>query len=285
MKHRIFHIILLLLLVDCLCAQSIATIHRKGNVFGGWGWNRAAFTQSDIHFQGEDYNFTLYDVEAKDRQTPFNTKTYFGLKTVTIPQTNIKLGYFINDHVAITLGVDHMKYVMVQNQTVAFTGVIDDETFMNMVSDNTVQLTPPFLTFEHTDGLNYLLTELEFNPWTPTGKFVEFSMYGGVGLGALMPKSNVKLMGYPRNDAFHLAGFGTNVKCGMEILLGNHFYIRGEGKLGYINMPSIVTRHESIADRASQQFGFAAADVMIGFNITARKSRTQTKENTSPTAG
>ena len=134
MKHRIFHITLLLLLVDCACAQSSATIHRKGSVFGGWGWNRSTYTQSDISFRGDDYNFTLHNVEAKDRQTPFDAKTYFGLKTVTIPQTNIKLGYFINDHVAVTVGVDHMKYVMVQNQTVAFSGTINDETFMSMVS-------------------------------------------------------------------------------------------------------------------------------------------------------
>jgi hypothetical protein len=273
------------MLVDCACAQSSAAIHRKGSLFGGWGWNRAAYTQSDIQFTGDDYNFTLHNVEAKDRQTPFDAKTYFGLKTVTIPQTNIKLGYFINDHVAITLGVDHMKYVMVQNQTAAFTGTIDDDTFMSMVSDNSVQLTPQFLTYEHTDGLNYLLTELEFYPWTPTGKFVEFSMYGGIGIGAVMPKSNVKLMGYPRNDAYHLAGFGTNVKCGIEFLISNHFYVRGEGKLGYINMPSIVTREASIEDRASQQFGFAAVDFMIGFNIPPRKKKVQSLEPTSPTAG
>jgi hypothetical protein len=177
-----------------------------------------------------------------------------------------------------------MKYVMVQNQTVAFSGTINDETFMSMVSDNEVQLTQQFLTFEHTDGLNYLLTELEFNPWTPTGKFVEFSMYGGIGLGALMPKSNVKLMGYPRNDAYHLAGFGTNVKCGIEFLIGNHFYVRGEGKVGYINMPSIVTREASIDDRASQQFGFAAADMMIGFNIPARKQQNTSKDNPIPSS-
>jgi hypothetical protein len=178
-----------------------------------------------------------------------------------------------------------MKYVMVQNQTAAFTGTIDDETFMSMVSDNSVQLTPQFLTYEHTDGLNYLLTDLEFYPWTPTGKFVELSMYAGIGIGAVMPKSNVKLMGYPRNDAYHLAGVGTNVKCGIEFLISNHFYVRGEGKVGYINMPSIVTRNESIADRASQQFGFAAIDFMIGFNIPPRKNKVQPLEPTSPTAG
>jgi hypothetical protein len=61
--------------------------------------------------------------------------------------------------------------------------------------------------------------------------------------------------------------------------------LRGETKLGYINMPSIVTRHASIDDRASQQFGFAAIDFMIGFNIPPRKNKVQPLESTSPTAG
>lgn len=284
MKHFIIHIALFLLLVDCACAQSTTEIHRKGNFFGGWGWNRSAYTQSDIHFCGDNYNFTLLNVEAKDRQTKFNAETYFGLKTLTIPQTNLKFGYFINDHVAITIGYDHMKYVMVQNQTVSFEGSIEDDVYMSMVENNAVKLTPQFLTFEHTDGLNYLLSEIEYYQGLRSGHFLDISGFMGFGAGALMPKSNVKLMGYPRNDAFHLAGFGTNVKCGIEFLIGNHFYVRGEGKLGYINMPYIVTREASIDDRASQQFGFAAADMMIGFNIPARKQKNISNDNPIPSS-
>jgi hypothetical protein len=282
---RTYSFLLLWLIAFGARAEWFPEMQRKGNFFGGWGWNRAAYTKSDIHFTGEGYDFTLHKVHAKDRQTQFEAKTYFGLKTLTIPQTNIKLGYFIHDRIAITIGVDHMKYVMVQNQHVAFEGNISDATYMNMVNDNSVKLTPEFLTFEHTDGLNYLLTELEFYQGIFSGSFLDVNAYGGAGVGALMPKSNVKLMGYPRNDEFHFAGFGTNVKCGAEVLLGNHFYVRGEAKCGYINMPDIITRAASISDRASQQFGFAAIDFMIGFNITPRKSRTQTTENTSPTAG
>jgi len=285
LNYRIFHIILFLLLANCAHSQWFPLMHRKGSVFGGWGWNRSAYTQSDIHFRGDNYNFTLLNVEAKDRQTKFNAETYFGLKTLTIPQTNLKFGYFINDHVAITVGYDHMKYVMVQNQTVSFEGAIEDDIYMSMVENNAVKLTPQFLIFEHTDGLNYLLSEIEYYQGIRSGHFLDISGFVGFGAGALMPKSNVKLMGYPRNDEFHLAGYGTNVKCGIEFLISNHFYVRGEGKVGYINMPSIVTRNESIADRASQQFGFAAIDFMIGFNIPPRKNKVQPLEPTSPTAG
>jgi hypothetical protein len=41
---------------------------------------------------------------------------------MTIPQTNFKLGYFINDHYSIALGADHMKYVVTQDQTAILPG-------------------------------------------------------------------------------------------------------------------------------------------------------------------
>lgn len=252
-------------------SQWLPEMDRKGDLFGCWGWNRAMFSNSDITFKGDDYDFTLMDVRAKDRQSRFEADVYFGLTTMTIPQTNMRFGYFLTDHLAITGGVDHMKYVMVQYQKVAFEGSIDDATYASMAQNGQVVLTPNFLTFEHTDGLNYINTELEYFQGIYHSKNFQFNGFGGIGVGAMMPKSNVKLMGYPRNDAFHLAGIGTDVKLGIELLFWRHFFLRYEGKLGYINMPSIVTRKASIADRASQQFCFASTDGMFGFNIPLKK--------------
>ena len=39
----------------------------KGKMFAYWGWNRGHFSTSDITFKGENYNFTLDNVEAKDK--------------------------------------------------------------------------------------------------------------------------------------------------------------------------------------------------------------------------
>lgn len=41
---------------------------------------------------------------------------------MTISQTNFRLGYFISDDYNISIGVDHMIYVMVQSQSVRITG-------------------------------------------------------------------------------------------------------------------------------------------------------------------
>lgn len=55
-----------------------------------------------------------------------------------------------------------MKYVMKQDQKVDFSGNITDPKFASMVNDGKVDLADgEFLTFEHTDGLNYVNIGLE----------------------------------------------------------------------------------------------------------------------------
>lgn len=275
-RHHFISFCFIALISLNAASQWFPEMSREGDMFGSWGWNRSIYTKSDIHFKGANYDFTLMNVAATDRQTPFKAETYFGLTTITIPQTNLRFGYFLNDHLAITVGVDHMKYVMVQDQKVKFEGSIEDPNYASMVHAGEIALTSDFLTFEHTDGLNYLNAELEYHQGLYRAKNFQLNAFGAAGVGTLMPKSNVKLMGYPRNDQFHLAGIGTAIKVGFELLFWKHFFIRYEGKLGYINMPSIVTRMTSIEDRASQQFYFAAMDGMFGFNFNLKKKPAKT---------
>lgn len=67
---------------------------KKGAMFVYWGWNRAAFTNSDIRFKGADYNFTLENVVAHDRPSPLSLD-YINPGTISIPQFNFRLGYFV----------------------------------------------------------------------------------------------------------------------------------------------------------------------------------------------
>ena len=97
----------------------------KGKFFFYWGWNRANFSVSDIHFTGDNYDFTLRNVKAKDRQTPFSFNDYLNPVNITIPQNNYRIGYFLKEHYTISLGVDHMKYVMVKDQTVKIDGELN----------------------------------------------------------------------------------------------------------------------------------------------------------------
>ena len=67
--------------------------HNKGKFFIFWGGNRESFSRSDIRFQGENYDFTLHDVAAHDKPKGWNID-YVNPGRMTIPQTNLRIGYF-----------------------------------------------------------------------------------------------------------------------------------------------------------------------------------------------
>lgn len=248
--------------------------NQKGNVYFYWGWNKADYTKSDIHFKGTSYDFTLYDVIANDRQSPFSTKIYLNPKNLTIPQTNMRLGYYFKDNYQLSIGVDHMKYVMLSGQTAEINGTIANSgtAYDGIYDHQQFVVAPNFLLFEHTDGLNYLNTEIRRSDvlWEKN-KVIISSQFGG-GVGALMPKTNCTLLNNARNDQFHLAGFGLGIVGALNVTFYKYFFVQGELKGGYINMPDIRTTQFK-ADRASQHFFFSQYNVNIGFQYPFGKKK------------
>lgn len=194
---------------------------------------------------------------------------------MTIPQTNFRMGYFINDHYNVSLGLDHMKYVMTQDQIAHIGGVVGNSypDFAGVYLDSgnhTIDLTDErFLTFEHTDGLNYINTEFcrvddisSIFKIKNTDKF-QLNLTEGFGGGLLYPKTNAKLLGKERHDDFHVSGYGVSAKVGLNLTFFKYFFIQGELKGGYIDMQDIRTSWET-ADRASQHFFFFQRVIAIG---------------------
>lgn len=189
---------------------------------------------------------------------------------MTIPQTNLRVGYFVNDHYSVALGVDHMKYVMNQGITVNYTGNYPNRnSYGEAVGNNQVLLTEDFLTFEHTDGLNYVNTEVSRHDdisklfkIIDTDK-IQVNVTEGIGLGVLYPKTNAKVFNKQRHDDFHLSGYGASIKAGLNLTFFKHFYIQTEVKGGYINMPDIQTTF-SASDSASQEFFFFQKIIAFG---------------------
>lgn len=250
--------------------SELYTAHNKGKFFLFWGGNRGYYTKSDINFAGNSYNFTLHDVSAVDRPKGWHID-YINPLRMTIPQTNARVGYFISDHYTISVGVDHMKYVMKQDQTVRINGYVQNTgTAHDGIYDNVnKKLTDDFLKFEHTDGLNYVLVEFSrFDDISKlfgiknTDKF-QVNITEGVGVGALYPRTNTTLLNRKRYDEFHVAGYGMNIKMGLHLVFLKHFMILGELRGGYINMNDIRTT-ESKADVAKQEFFFFQTLLAIG---------------------
>lgn len=240
----------------------------KGKFFAYWGWNRGHFSRSDITFKGDNYNFTLTDVTSKDKPKPFGIY-YFKIDEVTIPQTNFRIGYFIKENYTISLGVDHMKYVMKNDQTVKINGTINlGGDFDGTYSNDNIVLTEDFLLFEHTDGLNYVNAEFSrfdnLDNWLKFKvKNIDINLTEGVGVGILYPKTNTTLLGKERYDEFHVSGYGVSAHAGLNITFFKHFFIQSNLKVGYINMQDIRTTANK-SDSASQHFTFLENMYVLG---------------------
>ncbi|MDM1398484.1 hypothetical protein [Myroides odoratimimus] len=273
---KLFAAICLLATATSFAQEGVTTPLRytdsnKGKFYIYWGGNRGTFSNSDIRFRGDDYDFILQNVEASDKPKGWHID-YINPARMTIPQTNLRVGYFITDKYNISLGVDHMKYVMDQNQTVGILGYYPGQGSYGETipgHPNQVNLTEDFLMFEHTDGLNYINVELNrvddisklFGVWN-TDK-VQINLTEGVGAGIVFPKTNTTLLGKERYDEFHVSGFGLSAKAGLNVTFFKHFFVQAELKGGYIDMYDVRTT-ASKSDRAMHNFWFGETIIVFG---------------------
>ncbi|OEJ98991.1 hypothetical protein A8C32_07355 [Flavivirga aquatica] len=282
MKYFTIKPILLGITLSLLSFNSIAqdinskkyTSSNKGKFFISWGGNREAYSKSNIRFKGKDYDFTIKDASARDKPKGWHVD-YINPTRITIPQTNVKVGYFISDNYTISLGIDHMKYVMNRNRFKTVDGFInlpnteEGSIYNGTYNNENFFVSEDFLKFEHTNGLNYVYTEFsryddisKLFSIQNTDKF-QVNMTEGLAGGFLLPKSNTTLLQKDRYDEFHLSGYGISAHAGLNLTFFKHFFMQLDLKGGYINMPDIRTTSNT-AESASQHFFYLQRVVSFG---------------------
>jgi hypothetical protein len=239
--------------------------YNKGDIYSYWGWNWSWYSKSDIHFKGDNYDFTIHSATAQDRQTKFTFDKYFNPSTITIPQYNFRVGYFITKNIDISFGIDHMKYVLEQDQLSRISGFIENSgTEYDGVYNNTLMsIAENFLKFEHSDGLNYINFEIRKHKKINENPNFNISSINGLGLGFMLPKTNATLLNKDHNDNYYLSGYGLHALLGLNLNLKN-FFIQSELKGGYVSLPSIRTT-KSRLDTASQNFFYAQFNLVFGY--------------------
>lgn len=271
MKQVIIAICLLSLISVSNAEEVKEGLRKQGQWYGYWGWNRSQYSGSNIHFKGNDHDFTLHDADAKDRQNDVTLNSifdrYLNPLFITVPQYNYRFGYFFADNWAASIGFDHMKYVLEQGQTVGLSGTIDTPEFEKTdPAREEKQITGDFINFEHTDGLNVISLETEyFHSLWNYGNDYDFALFTGAGAGLMFPKTNAKILGKDRNDEFHLSGYSTSVKAGFEVTFLHDWFFRAVAKYGYIDMDDILTTNDD--GKASQTFYFDEYIGAIGYRF------------------
>lgn len=283
MKNLIFTFFLLVLTVKVSQAQEKESYSRKGEYFVYWGYNRSfSYSESDIRFRGIGYDFTLYKAVAADAPTPIqDIGTYLNPGLLSIPQFNFRAGYFFNDHWCLSLGWDHMKYVVQDWQKVAISGHISPQVSdpaitvdPKYVGDftkeaNTVVLDPDhFLHLEHTDGFNYAALELDRYDrlWTAKNKKLSLDWLAGMGAGAMVPRSDVHLFGVGANHFWNISGYGFSAKAGLRFDFSKRLFFQTDVKYGFSRLNNIPTTGRD-TDYAQQSIWWGEFYGVLGYKF------------------
>ena len=253
------------------------TFSRKGEWFIHHGWNFSWYDTSNLNLKGPGYDFTLKNITAKDRQSKLSTD-YINPMELTTPQFNFRFGYFIKDNYSISLGWDHMKYVMNVPQTVNVTGYINPTisepaiptgAYAGVYDNTPMTITPDVLTFEHTDGFNYVSTELERydDIWVSKSQKNMLTLETGIGIGFMIPRTDVRLFGVGENNFWNFAGYGISAKAGLKFHFTKRFFIQNASKVGYTDQWSIHTTGRNDIDKASQTIRYLENFTALGYQF------------------
>ena len=241
----------------------------KNAMYFYWGYNRSLYSKSDITFSGPGYNFIVSDVKAHDRPTR-EMKTYMSMNTITVPQFNIRLGYYYADHWDLSIGYDHMKYVMQKDQTLYFNGEITSTTNSELygVYDNSTGKIPireEDLHYENTNGLNYISVQL--NNTTPrfetNNRKFAIQQRLGVGLGPIVTQTDFFWDGEQHHSQLGLTGFGISLHSGVRFDFFNRFFLQSNWSGGFIALPHNRTIQDQ-PDFARQKFVYGQWELVGG---------------------
>lgn len=233
-------------------------------IYFQWGYNRDWYSKSDIRLRdGDNYDFTIYDVRAKDKPD-FD---YFKEKPwdITIPQNSYRIGVYLNEkHThAIEINYDHAKYVQVDSQTVRMKGHAYGNTF-----DTDTNLLAYIVHVEHTNGanfyhLNYVgQTEILHNhkknrPWA--------TAVWKAGAGVVIPKSFIILFYEKLDNRFKVAGYIFSGEVGVRFYPIKNFFLEATAKGGYANYVNALGIGSG---RVSHDFWYGEVVGLIGYDMS-----------------
>jgi hypothetical protein len=275
--HFLFGILLPVLCQSQDTLRFVTHKHREFYVY--WGYNRAYYNRSDIHFEGDGYNFTLERAWAEDMPEKFDPSVYFNITQLTVPQFNFRVGYYFKKDLSLSIGWDHMKYHLIPTQYIRVNGSIDPEKYP--LENHSGQFdhayflyNPAFMNFHHSDGLNFIRVALEKRMpfWQSKNKKFAAALYGGVSAGAMMPWTDFTFFGDNYANKPHFSGYGMSVLTGARFEMWKHFFMQINAQCGWSNLPDILLQWPESA-RASQRIVFLERSWALGAYIGVKKQK------------
>lgn len=256
---------------------------QKGALYFYWGYNRSAYTKTNLHFTGPGYDFTFEGAKARDRQEK-QFITYVNPATLTIPQFNMRLGYNFWKHYSISLGWDHMKYIMNDDQTVSLNGNIDpgvDPYWSGNYSHVPTFLAHDHIHYENSNGMNFIRVQAARNDqWYQTRKNGWFgvSTIFGISGGMILSFNDWHFGGTNTIATVSLSGYGFAANAGLRLTFFKHIFLQTNIAGGFVHQVHVKTRPNG-PDYAQQKLGYIASETVFGVMFYIR---TKNDCNTCP---
>jgi hypothetical protein len=131
------------------------------------------------------------------------------------------------------------------------------------IDKDTLVAKDDFLSFEHTNGANFLQANYvrQFSCWRIHDRPF-LTAVAKIGGGVMIPKTDVTLFGVRRDNVFHIAGFLASAEAGLRIYPLRHLFIEATAKSGYVNYTKVLTIGTG---KAHHQFGYLEEILTLGY--------------------
>ena len=253
-----------LAIADSAKDNSARTPNEENNWYFSWGYSRQQYAPSDIHVSqpGLGNDFTVHQAAASDfPSSPQDTvKSLFELD-FTNPQENMRIGKFMNPEktFAIEFSLDHSKYNVDYNQTVAVSGTIGNAPAASNLTVNSQNF-----NYALHNGLNHLMINAVWlkHLTGPIQKPGDLQLISRAGAGILLPHADNTILGkenqvgpkneniccFASNDWWQINGWTAGVEVGLRYTIYKSIYLELTQKFAYGALRSVPV-YQGTADQ------------------------------------
>jgi hypothetical protein len=239
-------------------AQPVTKAERpRRKYFVSWGYNGDGYTTSDIHIRQESLgnDFTLVGVEARDSK-PW--RHIIG-HSLFVPQYNVRAGLFFNERWGLEVALDHMKWIVRQDQQVRMTGTLNGAAI-----DSPVTLTPDVLRYQLNNGANPIFVNVlrRVRVAGEPGRTGAVSLLAKAGGGLAVPHTENTLFGQPNEKGFQFFhGWDADAGVALRLHVFKPFYVEAEQKVVYVRYFGVKV------DRGTARHSLKASEFIFNVGV------------------
>jgi hypothetical protein len=245
-----------LLLPAAAFSQSAPAAQPNREYFISWGYNGDTYGKSDIHFSQPSLGneFTLRNVQIRDSKAWTDLFNH----SLFVPQYNFRFGVFFSDKWGGEVALDHMKWIVKEDQLVRMTGTIGAAPV-----DGDVTLTEDVLRYQLNNGANPIFFNVirRFRLAGQPAKAGYLTFLAKAGAGFAVPHTENTLFGVPNEKGFQpFKGWNLDAGIAARVHLLKWLYFEFEEKLVYaryhgVNVDRGTARHSLKASEFTWNFG------------------------------